>query len=242
MSLAELHEQLIPVLRAALADLEIPGAARVLDIGCGDCAKWPLYRESLGPELALLGADRDRAALRGPGALVAADAHALPFPDAAFGAALCVATLGLLADRGRALREMRRVLAPGAPLLVVTAERRWALVRRWPPALAARLTAHLDRAARSAHPDLIGDLGRDLEQAGLALAHGRAFLADAGLPPAAAELALLPWGQLRAHAAGALSARELGALDAQEPDLELCSVMLVAHAQAPSEGCGPGLR
>jgi SAM-dependent methyltransferase len=233
MSIAELHEPLIPVLRAVLADLEIPRAARVLDVGCGDCAKWPLYRDCLGAELALLGADLDRAALRGPGALVVADAHALPFPDAACGAALCVATLGLLADRGRALREMRRVLAPGAPLLIVTAERRWALVRRWPPALAARLAAPLDRAARAAHPDLIGDLGRDLEQAGLGLTHGRAFLAEAGLPPLAAELALLPWGQIRAHAAGVLSAGELAACDAQEPDLELCSVVLVAHAHAP---------
>jgi SAM-dependent methyltransferase len=46
----------------------------------------------------------------------AADAAELPFPDASFDCVLCQQGLQYFADRPAALREMRRVLAPGGRL------------------------------------------------------------------------------------------------------------------------------
>ena len=46
------------------------------------------------------------------------DARRLPYPDAAFDAALLVATLGEIPDQEAALRELRRVLEPGGRLVV----------------------------------------------------------------------------------------------------------------------------
>jgi ubiquinone/menaquinone biosynthesis C-methylase UbiE len=46
------------------------------------------------------------------------DAQALPYPDDHFDAAYLVATLGEVPDKGRALRELRRVLKRGGRLVV----------------------------------------------------------------------------------------------------------------------------
>ena len=46
------------------------------------------------------------------------DAQALPYPDGHFDAAYLVATLGEVPDKERALRELRRILAPGGRLVV----------------------------------------------------------------------------------------------------------------------------
>ena len=47
-----------------------------------------------------------------------ADAEELPYPDDSFDAAYLVATLGEVAERNRALEELRRVLKPGGRLVV----------------------------------------------------------------------------------------------------------------------------
>src|SRR5215217_1633159 len=46
------------------------------------------------------------------------DAQALPYPDDHFDSAYLVATLGEVPDKGRALRELRRVLKRGGRLVV----------------------------------------------------------------------------------------------------------------------------
>ena len=46
------------------------------------------------------------------------DAQALPYPDGYFDSAYLVATLGEVPDKGRALRELRRVLKRGGRLVV----------------------------------------------------------------------------------------------------------------------------
>lgn len=46
------------------------------------------------------------------------DAQALPYPDGSLDAAYLVATLGEIPDKGDALRELARVLAPGGRLVV----------------------------------------------------------------------------------------------------------------------------
>jgi ubiquinone/menaquinone biosynthesis C-methylase UbiE len=46
------------------------------------------------------------------------DAQALPYPDDHFDSAYLVATLGEVSDKGRALRELRRVLKRGGRLVI----------------------------------------------------------------------------------------------------------------------------
>ena len=52
------------------------------------------------------------------GRLLAADARQLPFASGVFDVALCIDVLPHLPDAGPALRELRRVLAPGGTLIV----------------------------------------------------------------------------------------------------------------------------
>lgn len=52
-----------------------------------------------------------------------ADAHRLPFPDGSFDAVVCRAAFKNFSDPVAALREMRRVLAPGAVALIVDMRR-----------------------------------------------------------------------------------------------------------------------
>ncbi len=53
--------------------------------------------------------------------LTVANAADLPFPDATFDLAYMVAVLGALPDKGRALRELRRVLKPDGRLAITEA-------------------------------------------------------------------------------------------------------------------------
>jgi ubiquinone/menaquinone biosynthesis C-methylase UbiE len=214
----------------------------VLDLACGDAAKWPIYQAVLGPNVRFVGVDWDLEAIaiaaidpqhHLPPRMVIGDAHQLPFVADAFDAALCIAALGLFADSQRVLTELRRVLRPNAPAVIFTAERRWAQVMHWSAALASQLGA---AAAQTVLPlasaDLTGDLEQALHLSGFHRVAGRAFLLEENLPPALAELALLPWAAVRPVLAANLSAAALVACDSIEPEIELCSVALacVAHA------------
>jgi ubiquinone/menaquinone biosynthesis C-methylase UbiE len=68
----------------------------------------------------MLQAVMERAAARGARGISPheGDAHAAPFADATFDAVLCVATLGEIPDRTRALREMHRVLKPTGHVII----------------------------------------------------------------------------------------------------------------------------
>ncbi|TDD86972.1 class I SAM-dependent methyltransferase [Actinomadura rubrisoli] len=92
-------------------------ARRVLDIGCGEGA----LNDALpgAPPFRLVGLDASATMLRAhPGPSMRADAARLPFRDGAFDAAVAVNMLWHLDDPRVALREARRVLAPGGLLLV----------------------------------------------------------------------------------------------------------------------------
>jgi SAM-dependent methyltransferase len=183
---------------------------------------------------------------------VVGDALALPLRDGCCAAALCVAALGLFADRLSALRELRRVLRPGATAVLAVGAQLWARAIRWPPEVGVRLaTVYAQELADgsgplAASPDLDGDLAGLLAEAGFVAPLVRAFWLDQnadrsqpGWPSAAnplvAELPLLPWPALRPLLASRLNASELALCDqlAGGAEVELCTLALVALARAP---------
>jgi ubiquinone/menaquinone biosynthesis C-methylase UbiE len=122
----------IALLDEVEADVEA-GARRVLDVGCGTGAlaaeaahRWRDVRlDGVDASAGMLEiAERERAALpasvRGRIRYRQAPAERLPYPDGAFDLALTSFVLQLVPSRHRALREMRRVLAPGGRLALVT--------------------------------------------------------------------------------------------------------------------------
>ena len=116
----ESHEVIDVPLMARIAAL--PAGGRLLEIGCGQgcglvaLARCCRPRELAGVDIdgALLTAARSRLAREGIAALlVRSDARRLPFPDSAFDAVVDFGTCWHIAEPGRALREIGRVLAPG---------------------------------------------------------------------------------------------------------------------------------
>ena len=99
-------------------------SGRVLEIGIGSGLNLPFYgagvREVIGvdPSPVLLGFARDRAAgLKVALAVREAAAEMLPFEDARFDTVVTTWSLCTIGDPVAALREARRVLAPGGRLL-----------------------------------------------------------------------------------------------------------------------------
>ena len=94
---------------------------RVLEIGVGSGLNLPLYGAdvteivAVDPSAELLAFARRQADRRTT--LVPASAEALPFADASFDCVVTTWTLCSIRDAAQALREVRRVLAPGGRLL-----------------------------------------------------------------------------------------------------------------------------
>jgi SAM-dependent methyltransferase len=94
--------------RTALADLDLPGVDRGLDVGCGTGEFTRVLREEVPGEV--VGADRDPALLAGvDGPTVLADADHLPVRDGSFDLVTCQALLVNLPNPVRTLREFARV-------------------------------------------------------------------------------------------------------------------------------------
>lgn len=99
---------------------------RVLEIGAGTGANIPFYREGVetltvaepDASMARRLAQRIREQPRGV-ELVRAPAEELPFEDAQFDTVISTLVLCTVSDQARALRELRRVLKPGARLLFI---------------------------------------------------------------------------------------------------------------------------
>jgi SAM-dependent methyltransferase len=112
----------IPIFDLAGWVLDLAGVApgmRVLDAGCGN----GIYLRSLRERgVTAVGCDLSPGMLRGAvhPALVNADVTALPVRDGSFGVVLAGHLLDLVADRGTAVRELRRALAPGGTCVAVT--------------------------------------------------------------------------------------------------------------------------
>jgi SAM-dependent methyltransferase len=159
---------------------------RLLDAGCGPGSITLGLADAIGPDGQAVGIDASGKSIAAARALAAdrdipnvrfsvADIHALPFADGTFDAAFIHAVLQHLPDPLAALREVRRVMKPGAVIGIGDADLDGSLI--WPatPALdrSIRLMAELSRAeGGSPH------VGRRL----------RTALHDAGFSPTAASV------------------------------------------------------
>jgi ubiquinone/menaquinone biosynthesis C-methylase UbiE len=113
----------------------------VLDAGCGPGSITTGIAAVVGASGAVIGVDINEAAVtsardaasqisRANASFQTADVYNLPFGDATFDAALAHALLQHLADPGAALRELRRVLKPGAVIGVADADHDGSIM--WP--------------------------------------------------------------------------------------------------------------
>ncbi|MBM3676008.1 MAG: class I SAM-dependent methyltransferase [Actinobacteria bacterium] len=106
----------------ALGDL--PADARVIDVGCGDGFHLDLLRRHGPAGWRLEGVDLDPRAVdaaEGRGLTVhRGSVEDLDLGERRFDAALLIQTVEHLADPGRVLRAVRRLLVPGGRVLVVT--------------------------------------------------------------------------------------------------------------------------
>jgi ubiquinone/menaquinone biosynthesis C-methylase UbiE len=122
----------VPAIGAPLAADLIRLAAlrpgeRVLDVACGTGVVARLASRQVGATGTVAGLDVNAGMLAvarsatPPGTSIewhAASADAIPLPDASFDVVLCQMGLQFMPDRRAALREMRRVLAPGGRLIL----------------------------------------------------------------------------------------------------------------------------
>jgi ubiquinone/menaquinone biosynthesis C-methylase UbiE len=115
-------------LAADLVDLAAPRSGEhVVDIACGTGIVARLVAERVGAAGSIAGVDINPGMLAVAHRAAPADApidwhearaEELPLADGAFDVALCQLGLQFFADKPAAVREMRRVLAPGGRLLV----------------------------------------------------------------------------------------------------------------------------
>lgn len=122
-------------LRIARLFLGLSAGDRVLDVACGPGNFSREFARAAGADGLVVGIDSSptmlaRGALDSERAgteglvLVRGDAMALPFEDGSFDCSCCFAALHLFAEPFGALDEMRRVLAPGGRIAVMTSIRR----------------------------------------------------------------------------------------------------------------------
>lgn len=98
----------------------------VLDVGCGDgmlaliCAQGgAAHVQGCDSDPRMIERARAREVEGGPRIdLTVARAEALPFPDDSFDVVFCITVLAFVADAGKAVREMARVLRPGGRLVL----------------------------------------------------------------------------------------------------------------------------
>ncbi|MFE4973675.1 methyltransferase domain-containing protein [Kitasatospora sp. NPDC056651] len=114
--------------------LRIGAGSRLLDVGCGVGAPAVRIARLTGAEVTGIAVSREQVAradalahttgLRGQVSFRQADAMDLPFDDASFDAVLAIESMPHMPDRGRVLREMRRVLRPGGRTVLTDFHRR----------------------------------------------------------------------------------------------------------------------
>ncbi len=197
-----------PLRRYLYGKIHIGDARRILDVGCGPGALLPELRQA-APAAAIHGMDIDFPALNlsarhaPTAALACADAHALPYPNAAFDIALCHYLLLWLRDPLAALREMRRVTRAGGYVLAL-AEPDYTQRVDLPSALAplGRLQAK-SLLRQGANVSIGAQLGALFDQAGITHIETGALARGASDQPEPGEWDL-EWAVLRADLAGVI--------------------------------------
>lgn len=156
---AVVHQTRRETVLSIVDELQLEHRAEVLDIGCGaGTISVPLASRNFKvtgvdavPEMIAL--TKQLAADSGIGSNLEArvgDIHHLDFPDQSFELVLAIGVLPWLTEYEAAVREMRRVLKPGA-YLVVNVDNRWGLHRILDPVtnfLLARLRVGTGRLLR----------------------------------------------------------------------------------------------
>jgi SAM-dependent methyltransferase len=199
---------------------------RVLDLGCGPGFISAELLDDVAPGGCVVGVDRseemlaiaaDRCAGRSA-AFRHADATSLPLPDGSFDAAVAVQVLEYVPDVGTALAELRRVLRPGARVLVWDVD--WATVcwHSADPARMARVLAAWD--GHLAHRSLPAVLGAALRKAGfIGIAMEAHAFATPELTPDAYGPAILPLIKDYVASSGTAAAGEAAAWAAEQEAL-----------------------
>jgi arsenite methyltransferase len=176
--------------REVLRQLALADGESVLDIGCGPGLMATDLAEAVGPTGRVCGIDvsdsmltlaRGRAvpANGAPVEYRSGDAYAVPYPDESFDVAVCTQVLEYLEDVPAALAEARRVLRPGARLLVVDTDWDSIVWHSTDPDRMRRILLTWDQ--HLADPFLPRTLGRDLRRAGFDVAPPRVMpLLNAG--------------------------------------------------------------
>jgi SAM-dependent methyltransferase len=100
-------------LRAQACELESQAPVRVLDVGCGPKPYYPFFAHVSSEYIGVDVVENPAAELRGP-------VEALPVEDASFDVVLCTQVLEHCDDPAQAVRELRRVTAPGGRVLAST--------------------------------------------------------------------------------------------------------------------------
>ena len=176
-----------PMALPLLDMLPLASARCILDVGAGTGELFQdLSRRA--PEARIVGLDRSAGMLRlaharGAWLVAVMDAQRLAFRDASFDLAVCIFVLFHLPDPLEALRELRRVLRPGAHIGAVT----WG--EDWGTPGAAIWREALDAAGAAPDPrdpsimqhslmDTEAKLGALLEQAGFSGVHTRRSTAE----------------------------------------------------------------
>lgn len=114
------------VLKGAIARLGLPQPARVLDAGCGSGRNMvELARLGTVSGVELSDTSVALARRREVGDVIAGSVMEMPFADDSFDLAVSLDVIEHLEDDLGALRELRRVVAPGGALLVTVPAYQW---------------------------------------------------------------------------------------------------------------------
>jgi SAM-dependent methyltransferase len=114
------------VLERVIADLRLPARARILDAGCGsgrNMVEFARHGTVTGIELSATSVRLARE--REAGEVVEGSVLEMPFDADAFDLAASLDVIEHLQDDLQALRELRRVVAPGGSLLVTVPAYQW---------------------------------------------------------------------------------------------------------------------
>ena len=107
-------------------DGDLPAPARILDAGCGSGRNMiELSRRGSVTGIELSEPSIEAARARGVGEVIGGSVLEMPFADDSFDLAVSLDVIEHLDDDGRALRELRRTVAPGGALLLTVPAYQW---------------------------------------------------------------------------------------------------------------------